>query len=932
MKIPILSALLGAVLSTGAIAREAPAQQDCSVRAARAAAALTIPYRRFTLPNGLRVIVHTDRTTPVVSVNVTYGVGSKYEPADRAGFAHLFEHLMFAGSDQAAGDFYARMREIGATGVNANTTFDTTTFYETVPTGALDRTLFLEAGRMANMDAAITPALLAIHRGIVKNEKRQNEDAPYAIGAENSFGRLFPPGHPYGHPVVGSMRALDAATSEQARAWHQRYYTPTNAVLVLAGDIDLETAQRKVTQWFGRIARGSPINRPAPPLPPAIAASDTLSDRVPQTSMTRHWVTPGLTAPDGPALDLAARVLGTLTGAWLDGALVREKHAATSIMASAGASADIGTFIVNAMLAAGTSPTHLSQDIDAVLARLSTQGPTPDDLCRVVMRDIGFQTQTLETTAARASTLAEGEMIGGDPIYMLRQTARQAALTPADIRRAAARWLTRPSYTLTIVPGTRSTAERTASPPAARTPVIAPAPKPMTALPPLGVEASLRFPTITRERLSNGLMLVHAQRPATPLTRFALTFDGGTAVDGSGEAGAQKLLYAMLAEGTAERDRVRQVEANERLGAQSWLEVTPDQGVARLTVTSSNAPTALDMLAQAVRHPAFDLAALARVREAKLAQIGYEEINPPSLARRTLAAQLYGADSSYGRSVDSGDAAAVAAITRDRLVELHRAWVRPEKAALIVVSDLPFATVRRMAQAAFGDWHGVGPAGRRPPAANIAVAPRTISIDQPGSAQSLILAAIRTPITGRSTTDQLFAASIAAEALGGFRGRINRDLRERNGWSYGATGGFDVRADAVSWIMTASVENAHNCDAIAHIDALVRGFLGSDPLRADEFTQTIQANLAALPGRFERGDSVLDSLVLDQRLGRSPGFQISVEQRYRSLTRAQANDAIRAMLDPDRLNIVIIGDSRRVACPPPHKMVSDGSEVFDPAV
>lgn len=911
----MLFALVAATCASGAGASGVPAGQECSARAVRAAAALTIPYQRFVLPNGLRVIVQTDRATPVVSVSVRYRVGSRNEPADRAGFAHLFEHLMFAGSDRAPGDFYDRMRAIGATGVNGTTSFDTTVFYETVPTGALDRTLFLEADRMGHMEATITPALLDVTRGVVQNEKRQNEDAPYAIGTENSFARMFPPGHPYGHPVLGSMRALDAATVDQARAWHRRYYTPANAVLVLAGDIDAETARHKAMRWFGDLPPGTLAERPAAPVPPAVDAHDTLTDRVPQISVTRHWVTPGLTDPDGPALDLAARVLGSLSGAWLDGALVSDGRLATSVMVSAGISADIGTFVINTLLAPGTTPAAIAPKVDAVLARFTARGPDADDLCRVVMRDIAFQTQTLETTAGRASALGEGEMLNGDPGSMLRQIAVQAALTPDDVRHAAARWLTRPAYTLTIVPGARSTDDR-ASPPSAppRTPALAHDGASSTTLPPVGPIASLRFPAVMRMRLGNGLALVYARRPATPITRFALAFDGGTAVDGPTEAGAQKFLYAMLAEGTAQRDRIQQAQANERLGAQSWFDVTPDQGIARLTVPSSSAAAALQDLAQTVRYPAFDPAALIRVRDAKLASIRFEQADPQSIGRHAVAARLYGADSGYGRSVDNGDAAAVTAITRDRLLTIYKAWIRPDKATLIVVSDLPFATIRRMARKAFGTWHGVGEAGRSRAAAAQVTTGGTVSIALPGSAQSLVLAAIRTPIAGRGASDQMFAAAVGGEALSGFRGRINRDLRERNGWTYGATGGFDIRADAVGWILAAPVERGRTCDAVRHIDDQLHAYLGPDPLRADEFGQVIRAGLAALPARFERGDSVLDSLILDRRLSRPAGYQASLERRYRSVTRLQARAAVRALLDPDHVTMVVIGDPAWIGC------------------
>lgn len=894
--------------SSAAARDDTPRRAAVRTSAARAATALTPSYQRFTLANGLRVVVHTDRKEPIVTIVVRYAVGARDERPERSGFAHLFEHLMFAGSDAVPGDFFANMGATGATGVNGNTTYDGTYFTETVPTGAIDRALFLEADRMAHMDRTIDQAELDRNRGIVRNEMRDVKNQPGGLGAALTLTRLFPAGHPYGNPLLGSMRTLDAATVEDARAFHRRYYTPRNAVLSLAGDIDVATARRLVEQRFGALDGGVPIPEVTAPVPRlSRPIGETIMDQVPQPIVTRHWLTPGSTHRDGPALDMAAKILGTLTGAWLDKGLVRDEPLVTSIMTSGGGFGKVGIFAISCTLAPGADPARASARLDALLDRFRQTGPTRDEIERVAMREIGFQLRTQEATAGQASLLAEGEAVAHDPAGPWRLLATQADLTPVQVRDAARRWLSGPAYTLTIMPGRRPLSVDASSPPAA--PAMAAPLRPGTVLPPVLPTPPARFPTVTRFRLSNGITVVTARRPEVPITRIAIAFDGGSAADAPGESGAQGLMMAMLTESGDGRDAAAIARAQERLGANIWFETTVDQNVGTLTTPTLRADEAVALFADLVRRPSFDQAALGRTIRKRQALIAQEGTDPGAVAQRTMAPLLYGADSAYGRASAAGVAGEVAALTPTRLKALSDAWLRPDKAGLFVVSDLPQERIAALLEQGFGGWRAVGEAGRTRTLASTPATPRIVVVDRPGSPQSFLLGAIPTRIRLGDAPDRLFAALAGAGAIGG---RIGNDLRERNGWTYGVGSGYSQRKGAVAFGVRTSVQADRTGVAMVHVRDLLTDYVTTQPITAGEWRGAVDGALSGRRSRFERGDAVLDMMRSNDFAGRPDDYTATIGERYRTLSAADVAGATRDALDPGRLIWVVVGDAATI--------------------
>lgn len=449
-----LLALPVLLAATPALA-QAPAPQIKAAPVADLVKAVDIPYERFTLPNGLTVLVHTDRKAPVIGVSVWYKVGSKNEPRGKTGFAHLFEHLMFNGSENAPEDFFTPLKEIGATDANGTTWFDRTNYYETVPKAALDRALMLESDRMGHLLGAVTQEKLDNQRGVVQNEKRQGDNAPFGLIEYEEFETLYPAGNPYHHTTIGSMTDLDSASLADVKGWFRDHYGPNNAILVLAGDIDPATAKAKVEKWFGAIPAGpavQPVSVPVPTLPAPVVR--TVQDRVATTRVYRMWAIPGLDNPDYLPLQVGGLILGGLASSRLDDALVRGAQTAVSASAHADIFAQGGQFIMEADVKPGADPAKVGAALDAELARLMTEGPNADELARAATSFAASEIRSLESVGGgggKAATLAEGLLYSGDPANYRKELEAAAKLTPAAVRDALAKWLKRPVFALSLI-------------------------------------------------------------------------------------------------------------------------------------------------------------------------------------------------------------------------------------------------------------------------------------------------------------------------------------------------------------------------------------------------------------------------------------------------------------------------------------------------
>ncbi|MBN8502170.1 MAG: insulinase family protein, partial [Sphingomonadales bacterium] len=648
----------------------------------------------------------------------------------------------------------------------------------------------------------------------------------------------------------------------------------------------------------------------------------------PQTVIYRAWSGPALNHPDAPALDLGMRVLGGLASSRLDNDLVRGRQLATSVSAQVQQYEQVSVIQITMMVKPGVDLAVAEKALDDNIAKLVNEGPSEDEMKRAATSAVSGQIFALEQVggfSGKGSQLAEGELYSGDPHQFKKDLAQTAALTPGDVRGALQRWLTRPVYGLTITPGTRTEKGETmggwgdeASSPAPKPDAKRPAPKLQAGLkrefPAVADVGDLDFPKVERTTLSNGVPVVLARRSGVPTVLVNLTFDAGYAADLSDAPGTQRLLLDVLDEGTDSRDATAIAEDQERLGARISTGTGIDSSSVSLSALSANLAPSLDLLADVVRRPAFRDADIGRARDQQLASIAQANASPGALASRTMGPILFGPAHPYGQPSDGlGDIKSVSAQNATTLRAAKDKWLRPDNMVITVVGDVSMDQLKPMLEASFGNWQA--PATPKPvkslDAAIPAPRPRIVLIDRPGSPQSVIAAGRVLPFTGR---DQgMEPLDLANEVLGNnFLSRLNLDLREEKGWSYGVRSSIRSPRGPRSLVVTAPVQSDKTGPAITAIRSQMAGFPAKRSVDTVEFNRATDGNIRGLPNRYETNGQVLGALVTNQQLGRPDDYQATLPSRYRAIDRKAIDDAARQYLQPDGLVYVVVGDRKIV--------------------
>jgi len=924
------SLLLASVLSSASLLIGPVAHaQDAPASVAELAAHVDLAYDRFTLPNGLTVLVHTDRKAPIVAVSVWYAVGSKNEPRGRTGFAHLFEHLMFYGSQHNPGNFFAPLTEVGATDSNGTTWFDRTNYFETVPTGALDRALMMESDRMGFLLPAMTQARVDAQRAVVKNEKRQGDNQPFGLNEYEQLETLYPAGHPYHHSTIGSMEDLDHASLDDVKTWFRDHYAPNNAIVVLAGDIDLATAKDKMTRWFGAIAPGAKVQPVSVPVVPLSAPVEKIiHDQVATTRVMRMWAIPGLDNPDYLPLQIGATVLGGLASSRFADTLVHGRELAIDAGAEAQVFAQGGQFVAQADVKPGTSATAVGAALDSEIRRLIAEGPTPDELQRASVAYVSGMIHGLESVggfSGQAPRLAEGLLYSGDPAHYRAELTRAAHLTRDDVRAVMRKWLGGPAFSLTVEPGERTAGGESRGGDDALPAAALPTPVPMGLNPlsadgdrshlPVAAEVpALPFPAIERATLANGVKVYFARRSAVPVVQVRLSFDAGFAADPAGARGTEALLLKLMDEGTEKLTATDLARARERLGATISDTSGADQTAFQLDTLAPNLSASLDLLRDFVRNPGLREADLVRVRGQQLSEIDAENKDPQGLAQRVLAETIYGTDHPYGTGASGiGTKASVAKLTRADLANWHHTWLRPDQASLFVTGDTTLAAIKPLLERSFGDWQTPPePAPHknfdRPlPATHEHV----VLIDRPGVPQATIIAGeVLADLRG---TDDLVTLRTANDVLGGsFLARFTANLREDKGWSYGTYSAINAHDQNVAWAVYAPVQADKAGPAIAELRKETAGYLGTKGTTPVELGLAATGSARQLPGMFETSGAVLNAIAQIVHLHRPDDYFTRLPDRYRAMAATDLDTAARAKIDPSRVVWVVVGDAVKI--------------------
>lgn len=869
--------------------------------AAQSVPDLDIPYQKFVLDNGLTLIVHEDHKAPIVAVNVWYHVGSKNEEPGRTGFAHLFEHLMFNGSENYDSDYFQVLEPLGATDLNGTTNYDRTNYFQNVPTSALDVALWMESDRMGHLLGAVTQEKLDEQRGVVQNEKRQGENQPYGRTGITITENTWPAAHPYSWSVIGSLEHLDAASLEDVHEWFRSYYGAANAVIAIAGDIDAQTALEKVEQYFGDIPSGPPVTKYESWLAPREGTQrQVMQDRVPQARVYMVWNIPEWGSLDATYLDLVTDVLAVGKTSRFYKRLVYDEQIATDVSAFVSLREIAGQLQIRASARPGVELAEVERALTEELERFLREGPTNQELERVKTQYRARFVRGVERIGGfggKSDVLAMNEVYAGSPDFYKTTLERVAGATARDLQNAAVKWLSDGMYVLEVHPFPQYT---TVASDVDR-----------SALPTPGEPPTARFPQMQRATLSNGLEIVLAERHAVPVVNLRLLVDAGYAADQFGLPGTSSLAMSMLDEGTRRRTALEISEELAMLGATLGAGSNLDMSTVFFSSLTENLDESLDIFADVVLNPSFPEEDFERLRRQRLVQIQQEKAQPFGMALRVFSQLLYGGEHAYGNPLTgSGTEASVQQMTRENLVEYHETWFKPNNATLIVVGATTMDEIRPQLERLFRDWQPGDVPQKNLATVQHQPGSAVYIMDRPGAIQSVIFAGHVAP--PKANPNEIAVETMNTILGGDFSSRINMNLREDKHWSYGA-GSFmwDARGQR-PFLVYAPVQSDKTKESIAELAGELQGVLGDRPFTVEELEFAKNTKTLTLPGSWETAGAVAGSIGEIVRFGLDDRYFETYAGEVRGLNLGQIQEAAEIVVHPDNVVWVVVGDREKI--------------------
>lgn len=862
---------------------------------------VSIDYEKFTLSNGLDVILHEDHTLPVTAVNIWYHVGSKDEEPGRTGFAHLFEHVMFEGSKNHRQSFFEPLQKVGAN-LNGSTTPDRTNYWENVPSNYLELALWLESDRMGFLLDALDQKAFDVQRDVVKNERRQSyENRPYGMAHLTLQPNVFPAPHPYSWPTIGSQQDLDAAALDDIKGFFRKFYAPSNASLAVAGDIDAAQVRALIEHYFGDLPPGPPINR--------IGRMDselsgnvslTIRDRVQLPRLYLVWPTVAAFHPQEASLDILSGILGDGKSSRLYRRLVYESQIARDVSVHQYGQEIAGEFFVQATVNTGHSLDDVEAIVNEELDRLRQVPPSEHELMRAKNRIESQNVRQLQRVGGfggRADQLNYYNTYQGDPAGINTDIERYRCVTAEDVSRAANAALSGSRVRLSVLPvdalsASSTSVDRSAMPTAA------------------AATASFSPPIPQRATLSNGMDVVLLEKPGLPIVAQGLFVRSGSITDSADSPGLASLTAAMLVEGTASRSSQQISDEMEFLGTQLTARASREYAILATETLTAHWESALGVLSDVVRSPTFPSNEFDRVRRQRLTDLGRVADSPVAIAGRSWQALLFGVGSRYGHPT-SGTTPAVISFTRDNLAAHYAAHYSPETTTLLLVGDIRRSEAIERAEAAFGDWKsGAGSAVQGDEALPPTSKTTIYLADKPGAPQSVIRAGHLT--IPRHHPDFL-ALGILNYIFGGqFSARLNMNLRQDKGYSYGYTSNLDWMLHASALSAGGSVQTDVTKEAVVETIKEFQDIRGGRPVTTEEFRDAVDGILRGLPSRFETHVQMLQQFIQIVAFSLPDRYFADYADRVAALTLEDVHRAAEQYLRHGELKIVVAGDGETV--------------------
>jgi zinc protease len=911
-------ALVAAALSTTALsplAMAAPAQTPPA-----ASAAIAVPpivYQQRVLANGMKVFTSRDTSTPNVSVQVWYGVGSKDDPQGRSGFAHLFEHLMFKATRNMPNETIDRLTEDVGGFNNASTWDDFTNYYEVVPANHLERLIWAEADRLKSL--VIDEAVFASERDVVKEELRQRVLAdPYGRFFALSIPQQSFAVHPYQRPGIGSIEELDAATVDDVRAFHRTYYRPDNAALIVVGNFDQAKLDAMIDKYFG------PLARPGGAIPKVTAVEpvrtgpktvNTYGPNVPLPALAITWLAPAAADADAPALAVLDAILTAGKSSRLYDSLVYDQKIAQSVFSSAPNNAQPGLFYVGAIMAGGKTVAQGEAALRTQVARVRDGLVTPAELAEAKAGLLADAVRRREEIDGRGFAIGYALQTEGDAAAANTSLAKLQSVTAADIQRVARKYLADDRRTVInyLPEKDRPAGEKDATPPIPKVasvkydgPITTLAPEAEREKPPaVAAPVAAVMPTPAEKTLANGLRVIVAKSSELPLITSTLTVKGGASSDPAGLAGTSSLTSELLTEGTATRTATQVARETEALGANLAAGSGWEAASLTLSVTANNAAPAMAIMADVAQNPAFKAEELDRVRAETLDGLSVAFQRPGSLASFATSPVLY-ASSAYGH-VAGGTPGSLPKITRNDLAKTHAAYWRPDNAVLVVTGNLSPEAGFALAEKAFGGWKKPATPPPAAPAAPTGYQPRNVVIDLPGTGQAAVVLA--KPAITRADPSY-YQGVVANTVLGvGFSSRLNQEIRIKRGLSYGAGSSLTPQGQFGGFSARVQTKNPSAGEVIGLTRAELSR-LANEPASVGE----LAARKSVLVGGFGRDLGTSEGLA--GILGNLAVYGVPLTEiqtyaaKVEAVTPEQVQAFAKAKLDPSQMSVIVAGDAK----------------------
>ncbi len=809
-----------------------------------------LAYERFQLENGLTVLVHSDHSTPTVFVGMWYGVGSKDEPEGKTGFAHLFEHLMFQGTENREGEFFSPFTDAGATGMNGTTNEDRTNYYATVPSGALDMALWMESDRMSHLLGAVTQEALDEQRGVVQNEKRQGETRPYAQMGDKIREGIYPVDHPYRHSIIGSMDDLNAATTDDVHEWFNTYYGASNVVLVLAGDVSLEQAKEKVEHYFSSAPAGKPLSHPKKWVPNLLEnREEKMFDRVGQTRISRVWALPGLNDEDTSLMYLVNDSLVANKNSPLRKKLVDELQLATSVRGYAYGRVMSGEYNLTIDLRPEVTPEQVMPVVDEIIAEYLAAGPDAQIVENAKLGVKMYILGALETGAQVGRMLAEGELFSDNPLFINTELQWLNNATSDELRQVANRWLTRGYYQLTVEPFPEyQSAEAQVD---------------RSVIPSVTASSKINFPDIETTTLKNGMKLVVANRGSIPLVDVSIQIETGAMAAPADAPGIATFVFGLMDKGTRKYSASELAAARDKIAMGGGFQGGVERSSFGYRILADNLEPSLVLAADMLRNPTFPVEEIDKIKAQIASYLANLQQAPSRAASSLFDRAIYGADSPMG-SVWKPEL--LDQVDRKKLQAWHGAEVAPNNMTVFMIGDIDLETAEKAVNNAFGKWSAKSRSARRDIGAAEDAAGRVILVDYPGAASSTIVAGSAiAPYDPESFT----ALSLMNRAIGGsFESRLNMNLREAKGWSYGYRSGIDTNTSGdMTFRTSGQVQTDKTAESMLEIRRELDEFVSTRPATATEIDRIKLNRTRVLPGSFATNGGFLGSMIASDSYG-----------------------------------------------------------------